>query len=308
MGLKWKWLVLLAVVLVLLIPTTAFAAPSEEDRVIFGGSYTLGAGEVLDGDLLVLGGKVEIGTGARVAGNVTIVGGDTRIDGRVDGDVSQVGGKLVLEENSHVYGDVINNGGSVQRLEGAQLDGEIRTGARSIEVGRNRPNKFGSFILDSFWKMFILFSAAALTVVIAALWQPRLSNVSNAITQQPLMAGATGLLIVGVAVPVLVLIMITIIAIPISLAGFVILAAAGAFGWAALSQEIGLRLGKLAKREWTPALAAGIGAILLGMIYIGIGQLPCLGWAMQTILVLIGLGAVTLTRFGSEAYPEKTEE
>lgn len=293
-----KLVVAIVIMAALLLPATAHAAPLEDDKVVFGGSYDLDEGEVLDGDLLILGGHVDIDNGARVKGNVTLVGGSAIIDGRVDGDVSQVGGSLVLDTNSHVYGDVINNGGSLDREDGALVDGKVRTGVRTIEVHRDRPGNFGSFILDGLLNLFVVFSSSALTVVIALLWQKRLEVVGQAITTNPIMAGGTGLLVVGVSLPILIVIMFTLVLIPVSLIGFVLLAAAGAFGWAALSHEIGIRISGLANQEWSPALAAGLGSILIGIIYVGVAQIPCIGWAMQAMVGLIGLGAVTMTRFG----------
>ncbi len=307
MGLTRRIVLLLLFSLISFIPTTVFAA-SANDEVVFGGDYELLEDDVLNGDLLIFGGNVVIHAGGQVNGNVTQVGGTIRIDGRVDGDVSQVGGSLVLGENAHISGDIINNGGSIRRDEGSHVDGNIRTGFQNIEVRRKQPGTLGSFILDSLWTLFVIFSSAALAVVITLLWPKRLQTVGQAITSNPVMSGGTGLLVLAVATPLLILILFTVILIPVSFIGFVVIAAACAFGWAALSCEIGLRLAGLANQSWSPALAAGLGAILLGMIYVGMARIPCIGWALQAMVTLIGLGAVTLTQFGGEAYLENSIE
>ena len=171
MGVSKKFVAITLLILALLIPNTAFAAPLEDDKVVFGGTFSLSEGEILDGDLLVFGGDVEIYEGARIKGNVAIVGGTIWIDGRVDGDVTQVGGSLALGSNSHVFGDIINNGGSVDREEGSQIDGDVRSGVPQVEIRRDRSGNLGSFILDSLWNLFVVFAFAAMTVVIAMLWQ-----------------------------------------------------------------------------------------------------------------------------------------
>ena len=54
-------MVLWAVVLIALIfPFSVSASPVEDDRTIFGESYTLESGNILDGNLVVIGGVVDI--------------------------------------------------------------------------------------------------------------------------------------------------------------------------------------------------------------------------------------------------------
>jgi len=65
-------------------PTSALAAPTDRpvtDEVIFGDSYTLPAGQVLDGNLIVFGGNVHIEAGATVSENLVVFGGNVDVAG-----------------------------------------------------------------------------------------------------------------------------------------------------------------------------------------------------------------------------------
>ena len=300
MGLMQKAFLAAALLLALLLPGRAHAAPAA-DEVVLGGSFTLGEGETIEGDLLVIGGNADIEAGAQVLGDITQLGGSLWIDGFVDGDVTQLGGSLVLESRAEITGDVQTGGGAFDREEGAQVGGSVRSGWTEVNVAQPEPaNRFAKFVIDGFWNLFKIFASAALAVVLTLLWPQRLDVVGQALIANPVMAGGVGLLVVGVSIPVLLIAAITILLIPVTFLGAAILAAAAGFGWSALSLEVGRRIGEAANKDWSPSLAAGLGAILLGIIFISVEQLPCIGWAMQVMMGMIVLGAVAITRLGEE--------
>jgi len=102
-----------------------------------------------------------------------------------------------------------------------------------------------------------------------------------------------------------VLLLITLICSPLSLLGILVLAVAWAFGLIALGLEVGSRLGKIINQEWAPALSAGVGTLLLIIVLNGLQTVvPCVGWVFPAIAGMVGLGAVILTRFGTQPYPQ----
>jgi hypothetical protein len=122
---------------------------------------------------------------------------------------------------------------------------------------------------------------------------------------QPVVAGGAGLITAFLAPFVLIALTITIILIPVTLIAVLVLVAAWFFGWIALGLEVGRRLGKLANIELAPALAAGLGTFLLMLVFDGMSELiPCIGWLPQTLIGIWALGAVLVTRFGSQDYPQ----
>jgi len=51
-------------------------------------------------------------------------------------------------------------------------------------------------------------------------------------------------------------------------------------------------------------ISTGIGAFVLTLVINGLNALvPCVGWLPALIVCSIGLGAVLLTRLGTQAYP-----
>jgi hypothetical protein len=109
----------------------------------------------------------------------------------------------------------------------------------------------------------------------------------------------------------LVLLTITIILIPAVALAVVVLAVAAVFGWIAIGYEIGQRFTAAIHQNWHPALTAGPGvfALTLGAnILTGVPVLNCIGWLAPFLIGLAGLGAVIMTRFGTQAAvaPQKT--
>jgi hypothetical protein len=94
---------------------------------------------------------------------------------------------------------------------------------------------------------------------------------------------------------------------PVSLIGLLVYTVALLFGWLALGARIGDRLaGALRLRGLSPIVAAALGAFLITLVVHGIGLFPLVGGLLsglvQVVLASIGLGAVTLTRFGTQPY------
>lgn len=55
------------------------------------------------------------------------------------------------------------------------------------------------------------------------------------------------------------------------------------------------------KVEWSVAVAAGVGTLILSLLGAAIAKIPCVGWFIPSIIAIIGLGAVLLSRFGTHA-------
>jgi hypothetical protein len=244
--------------------------------------------------------------GGRVDGDIIIIGGAVTIEGTVAGDIRQLNGRLELSDTARIDGDVIVNGGAIVRADGAAVDGVVRTsdGEGQIRFDGWEPGSFRRSPLNGLWDLFMLAAAAALAALASLLWPRQIEVIGRTITAAPVMAGGVGLLTIGVVVPVLVVAAFTLILIPVSLAAAAVLGAAGVLGWIALSAQTGRKIGEIAGRDWPPALAAGAGALLLGLVFAGLNRIPCLGWSMQAAIWMVGLGAVVMTRVGTQSDPE----
>lgn len=311
--------ILIAVTLVIMIglvfPTQALAAGLPDGKVVFGDDFVLESGETLDGDLMVLGGNVTLEEDSQVNGNVSVLGGNIYCDGKVQGDLAVLGGNVSLQSHAVIYGDVLDFGGDLSIDPEAVVKGEQVSG-RAIGIpwdfhfNLDRPfvkpfrsfTYFASPFIKLLWLGFRTFMMAALAVLVVMLWPKPARRVAEAVVEQPWIAGGVGLLTLIVAPPLCIFFAITIILLPVSIIEVLALAAAVVFGWIAIGLEIGDRLAEMFKWDLHPAAAAGFGALVLGLVAGGIGFIDCIGWIVPFLVIILGIGGVILTLFGSRPY------
>jgi hypothetical protein len=309
------WLLLAA--LLILPAGTAYADDgTAHDRLIIGQNFTLPAGETLDGDLVVLAGEATIEEGALIQGNLVVIGGGLRLDGEALGSAVVIGGSASLGAASSVGRDLVALGGSFQRAEGSRIAGDIITNLSITTEGPPRATAVPSATIPpdpDFRVDFgpigtfagVLFQAFALGVVamlLSAFLRPQLDRVAQAVEAQPFAAGSLGLLTVILAPFAIVLMAITLILIPLALAAAFLLVLAWLFGVVALGHVVGERLTRAMNRNWEPVLTAGFGAFIVGIVLGTSNQIPCVGWLASALIGLVGLGAATMTLFGTREH------
>lgn len=300
------FLIVLAMLFVL--PKQALAAPS--GKLVLGGTYTLQSGETLYEDLVVLGGYVRLEADSVVNGDVAIMGGTLFAAGIINGDLITAGGAIYLQDSATVKGDFTSLGAQVERNQGAEILGEIFS-EQDVPVSilpdtwqSTRIMPYGihsSFSLGWFILRIVLWGLLAMLIVMFL--PDHAERVTKAVRSQPLIATGLGIATVLILPILLVILAITICLLPVSLIGFLGLVVAWAFGVIALGLEVGRRFGRILNQNWQPALAAGVGTFLLALALDGFNAIvPCLGWLPQFLAGALGLGAVMLTRFGTQEY------
>ncbi|MQC26587.1 MAG: hypothetical protein DWG76_03945 [Chloroflexi bacterium] len=303
--------------------------PSGEDKVIFGSQFTLYAGEQLLGDLISFGGSVTLEVGSYMQGDLVSFGGNVDAAGEVTGDLIAFGSNIDLSESASIGGDLALVGSSLDRAPGARIAGDVITetnlninlpsipsfgGVPGIgDRGRfntdafqsfGNPRSLGSDVASS---LFSALAFAAVGVLIVLFMPKHTRRTADAALAQPIAAG--GLALVGlIALPVLVLLMsITLILIPVAFLLVLLVGFACIFGWVAISLEVGERLVRAMNMEWDAPIQAGVGALVLTFGISLIGLVPCLGWLVSWgggfLVLLLGLGGVMLSRFGTQEYP-----
>jgi hypothetical protein len=302
-------------------PSTAFAKDLFDDKVVFGGTFTLETGETHDGSLVVFGGAVTVEPDSIVNGDVVLIGGTVEIGGNVNGNVVGIGGAVRLSKNAVINGDLFTMGATLRREEGAKVNGQIINGTDipySFTIPNNsnengftlpEPPQVPALSVDTnpvlsiMWFFFRTFMYAALAVLLVMVLPAHVGRVSRAALNQPVITAGAGLLTAFLAPLALIAITITIILIPVTLVAIILLFGAWLLGWVALGLEVGRRIANAVNMEWAPAISAGVGTFILLFVLGGINKaIPCIGWLPQTLVGLWGLGSVLMTRFGTQDY------
>ena len=300
-------LVFILLLLVAMAAPAAFAQGITGDKVVMGDNFVLKGGETLDGNLAVLGGTAQIDNGATVNGDVSVLGGAVTIDGTVTGNVSLLGGTLRLNESAVVEGNLANFAGSVQRAQGAVVRGNTFSGLRApsginpapvaptFMIQRETPRGWFSRFIN--WQLgtigsLLLMGLLGLVLVVTA---PRaISRVASAAAFQPAAAFGIGFLtlIVGLLAGAILL-----IACGLGLLVWLALVAGSVLGWIGAGFWLGQRLLRGLKTNAPSSIAE----VLVGVVLITfLSRLPCIGWLFWIVFVSLGLGAVVLTRFGTQ--------
>lgn len=314
---------LYGLLLLALFLTPARAVHAQDDatngRLVIGQSFTLSAGQTIEGDLVVIGGTATIEDGAVVNGDVVVIGGSLRMDGQTTGSAVVVGGAASVGPHGSVASDLITLGGNLQHDAGARIGGDIITNLPlpSAELPRvgvppappALPDvrvPFGQSPIGT--AVAILMQSlglAALAMLLTAFLHPQLDRVAQAVVAQPFIVGSVGLLVTFVAPIAIVVLAITLILIPVALAAVILLVLAWLFGVVALGMIVGDRLTHAMHRSLEPVLSAGLGALVLGIVVASVQHVPCVGWIAAILVGLIGLGAAVITMFGTRSMYQK---
>lgn len=310
----------LVIILALLIPAPAVqAAPVEDGRTIFGESYTLEDGEILNGDLNVFGGVVNIMEGAIVTGNILVVGGVVTVDGTVQGNVTAVGGTVTLSENAYIQGDLVSPGSYVNVSESATILGDIIHDWTLPNTDIEIPNvpapqvvqTPGSGVISAFTRIAREIGQLLAIVALGALLLLILPKSADVMTQaliaQPwTMLGFGALTAVVMAIGGVIL-SLTICLIPVVALSGLAFAIALLVGWLSLGYELGKRMASsIFKTTWHPVLTAVLGNLALYLLARFLWIIPCLGWTLVILTALFGLGMAVVTLVGTNPYPRIT--
>ncbi len=297
-------LISLALLIMLLVAGCA-SSSSNGDRFVMGGTFRLGENETVDGDLSIFGGAVSLDKGSIVNGSVVLIGGTVNVDGMVNGDINGLGGAITLGDTAVVQGDVSTFGASVNKSKSAVVQGSVlsqsENGVQLPDVPRVAvPALFRPFS-DAMGSLVRTLVISLLAVLVVIFIPNRTRNVSKAINDSPVSAGAIGLLTMIIFPFVAIILAITIILIPLSLFAILIFGLGLIFGWIAIGYELGERLAALVKGTWAPAVSAGVGTFVLTVVASLSNAIPCVGWVIPALIVLVATGGVVISAFGTRS-------
>ena len=292
-------------------PEPPTPAPSERrtlrSQSIFGDNFTLRSNETVDGDLSVYGGNVVLEEGSRVDGKLNVFGGNIDIAGTVRGDLTMAGGSARLrrsgrlEGNQTLLGGRLDNDGGYVSGRSTQLPLPSAPAVpRAPTVNTSPFDWYFRAVRDFFGSLISIGLAVLAAVAVIALFPRHARQVEGVLRESVLVSGGLGALTM-MAVPVIAVVLaITICLLPASLLAGAALVAAALLGWAVVSRVVGERVMQAMNRaDWTLLGQTAAGALLLAVL----GAIPILGGLLSFLATAAGVGAVVLTRFGTQPYP-----
>ncbi len=280
---------LIPLLIVVLLMISAGGVDVETTEVVIEGDheFTEHRGALIVGDA-----TVTIPADETISGPVYVIGGEFRLQGTVDGDVTQLSGSLVVEDGGMIGGELQHIGGNEAVADGATI------GERSIvEFVPAEPDSIAAYT------PVIL---TTLVLALAGAWLARtrravLATVGSAARDHPVITLTVGALLAVTFLAVFVFMAFTLVLLPVSILGLVVGMLTIAYGVIALGYLVGQQLE-------TPrvGLATALGVVAIMAFLQVIGVVPILGDLIVAGLLLIGLGAVVLTYFGLQEFEPVT--
>jgi hypothetical protein len=286
-----KFLALFAFLLFLGCFMPALAAEkilSSKDIVRFSERILIEKNEIVQGDVVAIGGSVDVA--GTVNRNAIAVGGDVNIlpGGKVLGDATAVGGKVTKQG---ILGGSETSIGPRIHWKSTTREERVDKSGKTTVVEKEEESPAENWG----WKILRALGMIALVTLLAALFPKATDRVAFAAERAPWASFLWGVGVLVAIVPVAFLLIVSLIGIALIPFELLLVCAAALFGYVAMSVLVGRRLmvGFGGKAPWIAAPL--LGAFLIQLI----GLVPVLGWFVKLGLLLFGLGAIALSRFGS---------
>jgi len=272
-------------------PAAAAYGHSEGDRVVFGSSVVIPAGDEVKGDLVVMAGSAEV-------------------HGTIDGDAVVMAGSLYVAPEGVVKGDTVALGGSVDN-ESTSKHSNSSTYASPMPMPTMpsivippMPERTLPFDGRRIWVETLVF-LGILTLLAFVFFPARTRLTLDHFLHRPALASVLGftwpftlaIVCVGLAVTVLGIVLIPVAVIAIGL-GYLV-------GRAAIATFLGRRFFEYSKVvEPNPLSTLGLGLLIITVLE-GIAPI-WVGIVLEACLSALAIGAATLTLLNKESWPRMT--
>lgn len=251
--------------------------------------------------IVKIGEDVFIQEGRRVH-NVIAFGGQVTVSGTVTSHVVAVGGSVVLTRTAAIGGDVVCLGGVVVLGKGAQINGTL------TEINSSNLSEAISDVLNDNWEgwswVFTIISILVfagfliLALLIITLIPKPVHRISQAIQGHLIQVGLWGILVLILIVPLALLLTLSVVGIVLVPLEMTLVVCAALLGLVAVARLIGMMLLALFKKNTAKPLWETFWGLLLLWI---VGWIPVLGWMIKILALVIGIGGVFATRFGTHS-------
>ncbi|MBN1545942.1 MAG: hypothetical protein JW902_04710 [Syntrophaceae bacterium] len=259
-------------------------------------------------NIFKFGDDIVVEEGMRV-NNIIAVGGQVTLYGVADGTVVSIGDSVVLGPYSIVGGNVMSIGGVIVRGKGSEVNGSL------TEINSSNVSQGLATVINSDWVGWSWFFAIIsitfylglliLAILLVLLIPKPIRVISDAVERKPYKAGFWGLIGLILVVPLAFLLTISVIGVVLVPLEISIAIAGMLIGFVAVSRLVGRRIFVILKKPDQTYLRETV----WGMTFLWFaGWIPYVGWMLKVFVVLLGLGGVLVTRFGTYRKPMKSIE
>ncbi|SEQ97430.1 bactofilin family protein [Natrinema salaciae] len=276
---------LIPLLIIVLLMISAGGADVETTEFVIEGDHEMTEHR---GALIVGDATITVPSTETVSGPVYVIGGEFRVNGTVDGDVTQLSGSLVVEDGATIGGELQHIGGSEELSDDAVITERTTVVFESAESGPVAA--YTPFVLTTLM-------LALVGSLLSRKHELLLDTVGTAVQDHPLISFTVGALLFVTFLSVFVFMAFTLILLPVSILGLLIGLLIISYGIIALGYLAGQQLN-------TPrvGLPTGLGTVAIMVLLQVIGLIPILGDLIAGGLLLTGLGAVVLTYFGLQEF------
>ncbi|MDI6776962.1 MAG: hypothetical protein QMD03_06950 [Syntrophales bacterium] len=250
-------------------------------------------------NIVEIGNDVTIEEGIRVR-NAVAIGGQVTVFGVVERHVVAIGGSVVLMKTAVVGGNVVSLGGVIVRGRGAEVRGHL------IELNLSDISAAISTALNKNWEgwswIFAIISLSfflailILALLIARLFPVPIHVVSLSIRENTFNVTLAGLLVLVSIVPLALLLAVSVVGIILIPLEMLLVVCAALVGFIAVARLVGGKMLTILKIHDKGLVQETLwGLVILWLI----GWLPYLGWMVKVIAIVLGMGGVLITRFGT---------
>jgi hypothetical protein len=260
-------------------------APVTDNVRLAGNSVILQPQASVGRDAYLMGNSVEVL--GRVERNLLVNATETMLASEVGGSVRAHTGVLKVLPGAVIRGDLVVRAPTPPEISPqAQILGRI-------QFDQERSGG-GWTLIGWLWQLLFIFLMllilGAATIALSARWPRR---IAERMMQQPghaLLAGLAGMILIPL---ICVLLAITIIGIPLAVVLFALYCVALLLSGVFVSYLIGgWVLGRLKQTATSPYTRLAAGALVVAFFV----SLPWVGWIMQSLVLIIGFGALILER------------
>jgi len=268
--------------------------------VIFVVSFAAGAAAE-NATIFKIGEDVLIEAGSRV-NHVLTINGQITVTGVVEGNVIAMGNSVVLTRKALVKGNVVVLGGVLVKAKGADVQGTI------TEINSSNISEVITHVLSDEWEgwswvfaifsLTIFFSILIIAILMVLLIPKPIQVIAASIREETMKITLWGLLGLVLVVPLAILLTVSVIGIVLIPLEMILVVVAGLLGLIAVSQLVGRKLYALFKRPGQHICRETFWGLV---VLWSVGWIPYIGWMIKVLALMMGLGAVIYTRFGTHA-------